>query len=212
MPKTSRELNEIKKHLEERIQRIDEQLNEIEIANAVAECSDIEELKKSIYQKFTQSTVFLNDRKPFDKLVEILPKNSYLCGYHENFWYSLEGGGKSYNTDYLLMLDEKTAVVFRLAEEYDKDREKLKRTVFTTNVYLGKETLKINTIRLQESNTSYVKIIDPSDNNYAPFKFLVDEDWYSLNGKDVVYVIGTVDLANLVQKTGEDNYLQKIKK
>lgn len=207
MSKTSKELKEIKKYLKNKIKKVNEKLDEIEIANAISEYLDVEELRKNLYCSswVPASFVDLHSHKAFNKLLKVLSEESYLCGYNN-------GGNEYYHchyTSYILMLDEKTAVEIQLTEKTKRETQTPKAPELMIRAYIGDNTLSIKAKDGVCEGRSRVSIMD---SDFDVFDFNIDGDYSSLDGKDVVDVIETVDLANLVKKDGKDYHIQKIKK
>ena len=202
-------INEINKKFKE----IDEKINEIEIATAIAYCSDEEKLREvGASTHFTKIDVSLANRNFFNEIVELLPDNSYICDYNENdgYWTDGTNGGPRRTTNYLLMVNAKTAIVFKLTEKYNETGIKFGKD-FSIEVYVGANNLKIRAEAEDfDGETQVVRIVD-SNNNYEVFSYIVDGDYTLFDGQAVVDVIKTVDLTNFVIKDGEDYHIQKVK-
>lgn len=202
------------KDINEEINDINEKINEIEIANAIAYCSDEEKLRKDGAPiRFTKSYVSLKNRNFFNEIVELLPDDSYICGYNDDrYWTDGTHSGPCRTTNYLLMVNAKNAIVFKLTEKYDKTGIKFGKD-FSIEVYVGANNLKIRAEAEDfDGETQVVRIVDSND-NYEVFSYIVEGDYTLFDGQDVVDVIKTVDLNNFIIKDSEEDYhFQKVKK
>ena len=205
---TSKSIEEKQKKLKNEMQRLNEQEDELTIANEISEFMDIEGLRK--YGRYTQEDIVdLHSRKAFNKLIKVLSEKSYLFGYTNGGWGNDIMNRTHYNK-YLVLLDEKTVLSLCLAEDYEGRTDELHGLEFHIDAFVGNEALEISVEKGVCDDTSYVSIVDPSD-NFAPYQFNIDGDCSSYNGMKLVDLIGTIDLANVVKKDKEDYHIQKIK-
>ena len=198
--------------MNEKIKEINEKIKEIEIATAIVYCSDEKLREVGAPTHFTKINVSLANRNFFNEIVELLPDNSYICEYDvdDGYWTDGTNSGPCRTTDYLLMVNAKTAIVFKLTEKYNETGIKLRKD-FSIEVYVGANNLKIRAMAEDfDGETHVVRIVDPN-NNYEAFAYIVDGNYTLLDGQDVVDVIKTVDLTNFVIKDEEDYHIQKVK-
>lgn len=206
MAKTIKELKEVKKYLKKQIKKINEKQDAIELANAISKYMDVEEVKKLASSgSWVHATwVNLHSIKAFNKLLKVLPKESYLCGYSY-------GGNDYYDckyTHHIFLLDEKTAVEIQLVEKYKSQTQIPKKPEVSVMAYVSDTKLSIKAKDGVCEGTSRVSIMR---SDYEPFEFNMDGDYSSLDGKDLVDVIGILDLANVIKKDKKDYHIQKVK-
>ena len=188
-----------------------EKLDERELANIIAEYTDIEEIRrKTAGKKPKKSELTLHGFKAFNKLIHLFPADTAIYTFDTGVWWG--GSRVCVFHRYLLLLDEQTPILFNFEEKYKgKEVYELCSTSLSINAYAGGGKINISVTDGIWPDTSLISIIDSSDNKEI-FKISARGDYSSYNGKNATDIIQPIDLANFVKREDLDYQFQKVKK